>query len=291
MPLNTTDAELRAAAAADLAEKLRLERRQIIDLRELFRNMSEDMQAFVSQTGQAPNASIYEDELRGILARNARRVSNEFSGQITDFLDDAPEDETIIEELAFIAAISGLSVAERVDRIRNEVRRQNQAFIAQQVNTNTRLITATNQQEMDAAVLSARGAIIEDGRVPTNVEVARTSSRDFRNRGFARSPTIASTTTQQIAEGVKNIEVEEFLTARNGLSAAISGIDEVGEDARIWMTVGDERVRPAHVAVDFTEERNGGWEVGGDFLRFPGDPNGRPSNTINCRCSAQPVIE
>jgi len=43
MPLNTTDAELRTAAAVDLAEKLRLENRQITELRELFRNMAEDM--------------------------------------------------------------------------------------------------------------------------------------------------------------------------------------------------------------------------------------------------------
>jgi len=292
MPLNTTDAELRTAAAVDLAEKLRLESRQITELRELFRNMAEDMEAFVAVTGEPPRATIYEDDWRGLLARQARRVSNEFSGQVTDFLEEAPEDESIIEELAIIAALTGLTVTERIDQIRNEIRRQNQAFVTNEVTTNTRLITATNQREMDAAVLSSRAAILDEGRTPTNAEVASTSSRDFRDRGFARSPTIASTLTQQIAEGVKHIEIEELLNARNGIPAVVAGIDQIEEDNRRWITVGDERVRSSHRAVDFQKAQDGGWVVQGEFLRFPGDPfRGSASNIINCRCSAQPVIE
>jgi len=145
---------------------------------------------------------------------------------------------------------------------------------------------------MDAAVLSSRAAILDEGRTPTNAEVARTSSRDFRDRGFARSPTIASTLTQQIAEGVKHIEIEELLNARNGIPAVVAGIDQIEEDNRRWITVGDERVRSSHRAVDFQKAQDGGWVVQGEFLRFPGDPfRGSASNIINCRCSAQPVIE
>lgn len=290
MPLNTTDQELRIAAANDLAEKLKLERRQIIELRELFRNMSEDMFAFISETGSSPNAQIYEDDLRGILARQGRRVSAEFSGQVIDFLEEAPEDEQVIEDLAAIAAVSGLLVADQIVTLRNEVRRQNQAFIAEQVTADTRIITATNQREMDAATQSARAAIIDDGRIPTNAEVARTASRDFRNRGFARSPTIAATFTQKIAEGVKDIERNTFFNARNGFPAVVADVPQV-EEVEIWVTVGDERVRPTHIAVDFEPKDDFGWSVGGEFLKFPGDPNGSAGNIINCRCSVQPVIE
>ena len=289
MPLNTTDAELRAAAAADLAEKLKLERRQTIELRELFRNMADDMQAFVSETGNAPNASVYEDDLRGILARQGRRVSTEFSGQIVDFLEDEPEDETIIEELALIALIGGLTVPQLIDRMRNDIRRQNQAFIAAQVTNDTRIITATNQREMAASVASARASIVEEGTLPTNNEVARRSSSDFRNRGLARAPVIASTYTQKIAEGVKDIEREEFFRTRNGISAVVANVPQI-EEVKLWVTVGDELVRPSHIAADFTESENGGWLVQGEFLRFPGDPQGSPSNIINCRCSTQSVI-
>ena len=290
MPLNTTDTELRATAAKDLADKLRLERLQIIRLRELFRNMSADMRAFVAETGNTPRADVYTDDLRGILSTQGRRVGTAFSGQITEFLDDAPEDESIIEELAIIAAVGGLTVAQLLDKLRNDVRRKNLAFIGEQVTNDTRFITITNQKEMDAALASARASIIDDGRVPTNVEVARISSSDFRNRGFARSPTIAATFTQKIAEGVKNIERTEFFSVRNGIPAVVADVPQI-EEEEIWVTVGDESVRPSHVAADFTESENGGWIVQGEFLRFPGDPNGSASNIINCRCSAQAVVE
>lgn len=290
MPLNTTDTELRAAAAVDLADKLKLERQQIIELRRLFSDMAADMEAFVAETGQPPNASAYEDDLRGILAKQGRRVSASFSGQVVDFLEDEPESESIIEELALVALVGGRTVTEFIDKIRNDVRRRNQVFVGEQVTSDTRIITATNQREMDAAVLSARAGIIDEGRVPTNSEVARTSSRDFRNRGFSRAPTIAATFTQKIAEGVKDIERNEFFAARNGIPSVVANVQQVVE-VEIWVTIGDEDVRVAHTAVDFEEKDDFGWVVGGEFLRFPGDPNGSPGNIINCRCSIQPVIE
>jgi hypothetical protein len=39
--------------------------------------------------------------------------------------------------------------------------------------------------------------------------------------------------------------------------------------------------------VDLYDENGGDgvFEVGGEFLRFAGDPNGRPDNIINCRCT------
>ncbi|MEE9223036.1 MAG: hypothetical protein V3V40_06225 [Nitrosomonadaceae bacterium] len=290
MPLNTTDSELSAAAAADLAEKLKLERQQIIELRRLFRDISLDMRAFVAETGSPPNASVYEDDLRGILAKQGRRVSTAFSGHIVGFLDEQPDDDPIIEDLALIAAIGGLTAGALIDRMRNDVRRRNQAFISEQVTADTRIITVTNQREMDASVLSARAAILDGGDVPTNTEVARISSRDFQNRGFARSPTIAATFTQKIAEGVKDIERTTFFNARNGFPSVIANVPQI-QEVEIWVTVGDENVRPTHVAVDFSPKDDFGWSVGGEFLKFPGDPNGSPGNIINCRCSIQPVIE
>lgn len=56
---------------------------------------------------------------------------------------------------------------------------------------------------------------------------------------------------------------------------------------KTWVTVGDNRVRPAHddadgqlVAVVDT------FTVGGEELAYPGDPSGSASNTEGCRCSA-----
>ena len=97
---------------------------------------------------------------------------------------------------------------------------------------------------MDAAIASARAVIIEDGRVPNNAEVARIASRDFRNRGFARSPTIAATFTQKIAEGVKDIERDTFFSARNGFPAVTANLPQI-EETEIWVTVGDKIEAPA----------------------------------------------
>lgn len=293
MPLNTTNQELRLAAARDLAEKLKLEARQITDLRELFRNMSEDMEAFVAETGQTPSATVYADDLRGLLARQGRRVGRAFSGRVTDFLEeeaDQGEEEAVIAALAAIAAITGLTVLELVSRMRNNTRRRNQEFIADQVARDTRFISGTNQREMDASVAAARTSIIDDGRVPTNTEVARRSSNDFKNRGFNRAPTIAATFTQKIAEGVKGIEREEFFNTRNGFPTVIANVPQAEEQEK-WVTVGDELVRQSHIAADLQESENGGFIVQGEFLRFPGDPQGSPSNVINCRCSAVIVID
>lgn len=291
MPLNTTESELRASAAADLAEKLKLERQQIIELRSLFNGMASDMEAFATETGEAPSATAYEDELRGILAKQGRRVGRAFSGEITDFLEDAPEDEPIIADLALIAAVGGLTVVQIVDRMRNEILRKRQAFTVAQVAADTRIITSTNQREMDAAMASARAGILETGRTVTNAEVASVASRDFRNRGLNRAPTIAATFTQKIAEGTKNIERDTFFTARNGIPAVVADVPQI-EETEIWVTTGRENVRQSHAAVDFTASENGGWEVQGEFLRFPGDEfRGSPSNTINCNCTAKIVIE
>ena len=53
-----------------------------------------------------------------------------------------------------------------------------------------------------------------------------------------------------------------------------------------WIAASDERTRPTHAAASGQrvplEEP---FTVGGSTLQYPGDPNGDPAETINCRCS------
>lgn len=52
-----------------------------------------------------------------------------------------------------------------------------------------------------------------------------------------------------------------------------------------WVSAGDERVRHTHRAADGqTREMGEPFEVNGFNLAFPGDPEGPPSEVINCRC-------
>jgi uncharacterized protein with gpF-like domain len=67
-------------------------------------------------------------------------------------------------------------------------------------------------------------------------------------------------------------------------------MQDAGISKKQWLTSGNPNVREAH------EEANGqvvgadeSFEVGGEQLRFPGDPDGSPENIINCHCVAIPV--
>lgn len=60
---------------------------------------------------------------------------------------------------------------------------------------------------------------------------------------------------------------------------------EVGVASKTWVTAGDERVRDTHAEADGqTVPIDQPFDVGGEQLMYPGDPNGSLEETINCRC-------
>jgi hypothetical protein len=66
--------------------------------------------------------------------------------------------------------------------------------------------------------------------------------------------------------------------------------DEPWPMALVWTTMHDTHVRHAHAEADGQRRPPGStFFVGGQNLRFPGDPRGRLDNTINCRCVLKPV--
>lgn len=57
------------------------------------------------------------------------------------------------------------------------------------------------------------------------------------------------------------------------------------EATRTWTALGDARTRETHAEADGQEaSTTETFAVGGDDLRFPGDPYGSPEETANCRC-------
>lgn len=57
-------------------------------------------------------------------------------------------------------------------------------------------------------------------------------------------------------------------------------------DSKMWVSSGDDRVRPTHVDIDGTEvSLDEKFEVGNSSLSFPGDPNGDPEEIVQCRCA------
>lgn len=62
-------------------------------------------------------------------------------------------------------------------------------------------------------------------------------------------------------------------------------LEKAGYTQKMWVTRHDDRVRPTHVVADNQIVKIGSsFEVGGEHLRYPGDPSGSASETINCRC-------
>ena len=56
-----------------------------------------------------------------------------------------------------------------------------------------------------------------------------------------------------------------------------------------WHTALDERTRASHAALNGATIRKG--ELFANGLRYVGDPNGAPEETINCRCSNSYVVD
>lgn len=55
---------------------------------------------------------------------------------------------------------------------------------------------------------------------------------------------------------------------------------------RQWLATGGKRTRDTHAMAHGQEiDLRGNYVVGGELLRFPGDPKGSADNIINCRCS------
>jgi hypothetical protein len=69
-----------------------------------------------------------------------------------------------------------------------------------------------------------------------------------------------------------------------------AGYDDPSPVVYKWTTMHDAKVRHAHAEADRQRRPPGSYfHVGGENLRYPGDPRGRLDNILNCRCILQSV--
>jgi len=68
---------------------------------------------------------------------------------------------------------------------------------------------------------------------------------------------------------------------------ALEGARALGQPTqKVWIATRDKRTRDIHMAAEgLTIDINDKFEVGGEMLDCPGDPNGSAGNVINCRCA------
>ncbi len=106
--------------------------------------------------------------------------------------------------------------------------------------------------------------------------------------------------TEQIARAIEEAFEGELALARarriartETHTAAMVGQFEAARSSplqwrKTWLATEDKRTRESHVEANGQErDLEEPFEVGGEELMFPGDPDGSPSNTINCRCSLE----
>lgn len=74
-----------------------------------------------------------------------------------------------------------------------------------------------------------------------------------------------------------------------GNGASLLSAQALGEQApptKIWLTAGDELVRPTHADAEGQEvPLDQPFQVGDDELAYPGDPDGSDAEVCNCRCT------
>lgn len=102
-----------------------------------------------------------------------------------------------------------------------------------------------------------------------------TGSGPFRSAAY-RAELIIRTEYHRISQIASQATINAAAVRTPGLS-------------KRWVTTHDGRTRPAHGRADGQiVDYDKSFLVGGQSLRFPGDPRGRPDNTINCRCVVVP---
>jgi HK97 family phage portal protein len=99
--------------------------------------------------------------------------------------------------------------------------------------------------------------------------------------------------SKRIKAVLGNSRARSLSIARTQTAGAVStgrhaGMKEAGVELKSWLSSRDDGVRPAHKAAE--ENYKDGillsqpFEVAGESLMYPTDPNGSAANIINCRC-------
>jgi hypothetical protein len=69
-------------------------------------------------------------------------------------------------------------------------------------------------------------------------------------------------------------------------SAALMAVNDEGHATKQWLATVDDRTRDSHLDADGQEVPTPQpFNVGGEMLMMPGDPNGSAAEVVNCRCT------
>jgi hypothetical protein len=135
-------------------------------------------------------------------------------------------------------------------------------------------------KRFDAAVKRAAA----DGK-PIPVELRQKMVAAYRNRALRyRAEAIARTEAMAALHEAQQQAIEQAVASRSIAKAQVGFV---------WRTAHDNRVRESHQEMDGQTVKLGEKFVTGhgNYLEFPGDPNGPVEDVVNCRCFREPAID
>jgi len=255
MPLS--NAEIKKQVKQDFKDKLVIEKKLRTELRILNGIIVNKFQSDMLQ-GTVSNATFFQTAMEEILTDHYISVSNKFKDRTLNRLFDGKITLDETQKLLLKNSISKYIRRRSIDQ--------------------SRIILNTTQKNMQSA---AEVVISETAdQIERSINSSAILSRNLRSR----ESRIAQLETQAVAEATKSAESDIF--SRKEPLTLQKPKDPVIKE---WVTVGDERVRPAHVSADSQLQRiEDFFLVMGQQLRFPGDTSFGASagNVINCRCSS-----
>lgn len=245
-------------AQRDLLQKIRLERIVSPEIKSLFSRMVRDYKGDILATGFVGDAADYIADWTALFKKHYNRTQRVFSGDVID-----ENTETLSEFSSEIETVRDLEL---------------RSFTQSESRGQAEIVTRTNNKQMVAALVAARLALAEANEPLTPINISTQASRNLARMYKPRVQSIATSETQKAAENTKNTEAK----ASRRVSRA--------EWAKLWETIGDNKVRDAHINAN-GQRRQGEmpFDVGGEKLLYPVDTSlGASSfNIINCRCSVR----
>lgn len=253
-------------AAKDLAKKIRLERKLNISMRKILNDYAKEMERVLKDTGNVPSAiSLTSEQTRVALQKQYNRVSKEFK---KDFREDSQKMHPLLLE--------NKNVDDDVDYAL-------ELFIEVATSARSSVIANTTQTETERAIILATLESLEEELTDAERQafIAESATDKFRKKINARAQTIATTETQNAAEGTKDVE-----TSTIARSSEVPDIEIIEKD---WDTIIDGLERDSHYKADGqTVGHNDAFLVGDSALLYPGDTSlgAELEEIVNCRCSA-----
>jgi len=235
--------------------KRKIEASSLPRLKKIFRNMADDAKNLYIKNGSINSSELaknYYPEFLKEVRDTMRRAFKEFNSDLRDRFKLKIDDSSLRAAATF--------------------------FIANESEKQAQFITETNASQIAEALLQEIVKFSNRKALPEWIIIAQNLKVNLLDKSEARSDLIAaqvvglteSWTRQQEAELVNGGELA------NGKKIALK---------KTWIARLDTKTRPAHVAADFQQVGlSESFYVDGESLKYPRDPNGSASNTINCRC-------